>query len=85
MSTDHALFTAALGLSAPWEVSDIRFDSRLSNGAVEGMNAQIQAAKARARGFRRIQNLITVSYLVCGKLSHLPASPYRTTCRAAAA
>ncbi|MFP4130234.1 MAG: transposase [Halorhodospira sp.] len=27
------------------------FDSRLSNGTVEGMNAQIQAARARARGF----------------------------------
>ncbi len=49
------------------------------------LNAQIQAAKARARGFRRIQNLIKVSYLVCGKLSHLPASPYGTTSRVAAA
>lgn len=75
----------ALTVKAHWEGILNRFDSRLSNGAVEGMNAQIQAAKARARGFRRVENLITVSYLVCGKLSHLPASPYRTTSRAAAA
>ncbi|MCG5549620.1 helix-turn-helix domain-containing protein, partial [Halorhodospira halochloris] len=28
MATEYALFTAALGLSAPWEVSDIRFDAQ---------------------------------------------------------
>ncbi|BBE10966.1 hypothetical protein HH1059_03520 [Halorhodospira halochloris] len=28
MATEHALFTAALGLSAPWKVSDIRFDAQ---------------------------------------------------------
>ncbi|MBK1729748.1 hypothetical protein [Halorhodospira halophila] len=49
------------------------------------MNAQIQAAKARARGFRTTRNLITVCYLIGGKLTHLPASPYGTTCRPAAA
>jgi len=27
MSREHMLFTAALGLSAPWEVTDIRFDA----------------------------------------------------------
>jgi len=74
-----------LTVKAHWQGILNRFDSRLSNGAVEGMNAQIQAAKARARGFRHLRNLITISYLVCGKLTHLPASPYRTTSSAAAA
>lgn len=75
----------ALTIKAHWQGILNRFDSRLSNGAVEGMNARIQAAKARARGFRRVRNLIAISYLVCGKLSHLPSSPYGTTCRSAAA
>ena len=27
MPVEHRLFTAALGLDAPWEVSDVRFDA----------------------------------------------------------
>ncbi|WP_338034595.1 transposase [Halorhodospira neutriphila] len=75
----------ALTLKAHWQGILNAFGSRLSNGSVEGMNAQIQAAKARARGFRTTRNLITVCYLIGGKLTHLPASPYGTTCRPAAA
>lgn len=30
------------------------FDTGLSNGSVEGSNAQIQAAKARAKGYRTV-------------------------------
>ncbi|MBK1725626.1 ISL3 family transposase [Halorhodospira neutriphila] len=48
-------------------------------------NAQIQAAKARARGFRTTCNLITVCDLIGGKFTRLPASPYGTTCKSAAA
>jgi transposase len=55
------------------------FDSGLTNAAVEGSNSLIQAAKARARGYRTKDSLITIAYLVAGKLSHLPASPYTTT------
>ena len=53
------------------------FDSRLSNGRVEGINSLIQAAKARARGYRTSDNLITMAYLIAGKLVHLPTAPYR--------
>ncbi len=52
------------------------FDSRLSNGRVEGINSLIQAAKARARGYRTTRSLATIAYLIAGKLVHLPASPY---------
>lgn len=57
------------------------FDSRLSNGRVEGINSLIQAAKARARGYRTPDSLIAIAYLIAGKLTHLPASPYQTKCR----
>ena len=44
------------------------FDSRLSTGLLEGINSLIQAAKARARGYRTTRNLITMAYLIAGKL-----------------
>ena len=52
------------------------FDSGLSNGRVEGINSLIQAAKARARGYRTTHSLITIAYLIAGNLVHLPVSPY---------
>ncbi len=44
------------------------FDSGISNGILEGINSLVQAAKAKARGFRSTRNLITVVYLIAGKL-----------------
>ena len=46
-----------------------------SNATAESINADIQSAIARARGFRTFRNLRTVIYLLKGKLD-LPASPY---------
>jgi transposase len=69
----------ALTLKAHWDGLLNAFDSRLSNGAVEGFNALIQAAKARAHGYRTPRNLITMAYLLGAKLTHLPASPYAST------
>lgn len=40
----------------------------INNGILEGFNSLIQAAKARARGYRTVKNLITMVYLVAGKL-----------------
>jgi len=56
------------------------FDSKLSNGYVEGFNSLVQAAKAKARGYRCPKNMITIAYLLGGKLTHLPASPFTTRC-----
>lgn len=52
------------------------FRSGLSNGHVEAMNAQIQAAKARAKGYATHENLIAISYLLCARLQHLPRNPW---------
>ena len=49
------------------------FESRVSNGVLEGINSLVQAAKSRARGYRTSKNLITMIYLIAGKLDfHLP-------------
>lgn len=60
------------------------FDSKLSNGYVEGFNSLVQAAKAKARGYRLPKNLITIAFLLGGKLTHLPASPFNAKSRVAA-
>ena len=52
------------------------FRSGLSNGFVEAMNSQIQAAKARAKGYATDRNLIAIAYLLCAKLRHLPHNPW---------
>ena len=45
------------------------FHSRLTTGLVEGFNSLLQAAKARARGYRSNANFITMAYLIGGKLN----------------
>ena len=50
----------------------------MSNGPNEALNGLIQAAKARARGFRTLENLIAITFLVAGRLEHLPPSPWKT-------
>jgi len=52
------------------------FRSGLSNGFAEGLNGRIQAAKARARGYGTDRHLITISYLICARLKHLPKNPW---------
>ena len=44
------------------------FDSRISNGLIEGINSLVQAAKAKARGYRNKETLKAVTYMVAGKL-----------------
>src|SRR5664280_1362039 len=42
--------------------------SRISNGLLEGTDSLIQAAKARARGYRSKRKMIAITYLIAGKL-----------------
>ncbi|MBX6365718.1 MAG: ISL3 family transposase [Gemmatimonadetes bacterium] len=51
------------------------FRTRVSNGILEGINSLIQAAKAKARGYRSTRNLITIAYLIAGKLNMRALSP----------
>jgi transposase len=50
------------------------FDSRIANGLIEGINSLVQAAKAKACGYRSFRNLQAIVYLLTGKLNlQLPA------------
>ena len=42
--------------------------NHLSNGLLEGINSLVQAAKARARGYRTKTKMITIIYLAAAKL-----------------
>lgn len=64
---------AAYTIKRHWKGILRWFQSRINNGILEGLNSLIQAAKARARGYRTNRNLITMIYLIGGKLNfHLP-------------
>lgn len=54
------------------------FDSELTTGFLEGINSLIQAAKARARGYRNPRNLITMAYIIAGKLNYKSLYPQPT-------
>ncbi len=45
------------------------FESRISNGLLEGLNSLVQSAKRRARGYRSTRNYIAMIYLTVGKLN----------------
>ena len=44
------------------------FHTRLTNAICEGINAMIQAAKRKARGFHTFEGYAAMIYLVAGKL-----------------
>lgn len=48
---------------------------RDSNGILEGLNSLVQAAKAKARGYRTLKNLKIVAYLVTAKLNFSKLNP----------
>ena len=42
--------------------------SSAGSSPLEGINSLVQAAKAKARGYRSDRNLATIIYLIAGKL-----------------
>ncbi len=59
---------AAYTIKRHWDGVLRWFRTRITNGLLEGLNSLIQAAKARARGYRTTRNLCTMIYLLAGKL-----------------
>jgi transposase len=54
-------------IRAHWDGVFRWFTSHISNGVLKGLNSLIQAAKAKARGYRTVENLITMA-LQCSPL-----------------
>ena len=47
-----------------------------SNAYAEAMNGLLQQTRTAARGFRNVENFISIAYLRMSKLKHLPVSPF---------
>jgi transposase len=62
------MIDAARTMKRHWQGVLRWFTSQINNGILEGINSLVQAAKARARGYRSSRNLITMIYLLAGKL-----------------
>ncbi|MEA3421079.1 MAG: ISL3 family transposase [Acidobacteriota bacterium] len=45
------------------------YESRISNGALEGINSTVQLAKSKARGYRTFRNFKNIIYLLKGDLN----------------
>ncbi len=63
-----AMVDAARTIRNHWDGVLRWFTSKITNGLLEGINSLIQAAKAKARGYRTSRNLIAMVYLIAGKL-----------------
>jgi transposase len=59
---------AAYTVKRHWDGILRWFKSSINNGILEGLNSLIQSAKSKARGYRSTRNLITMIYLIGGKL-----------------
>jgi transposase len=64
-------------LKAHWSGIVAYFDKNVTNGVLEGINAKIQLAKRRARGYRNTKNFINMIYFLCAKLE-FGYYPYKT-------
>ncbi|MCD4776204.1 MAG: ISL3 family transposase [Candidatus Aegiribacteria sp.] len=59
---------AAYTIKRHWDGVLRWFQSNVNNGILEGINSLVQAAKARSCGYCTTRNLITMIYLIAGKL-----------------
>ena len=50
--------------------------TRQTNGFLEALNGLFQAAKRRARGFKRMSTIRTVIFLIAGKLDFRVVNPH---------
>ena len=52
---------------------------KISNGILEGFNSLFQAAKSKARGYRRFDTIRTIIYLITGKIDFSKINRYCVT------
>jgi transposase len=62
------IIKAARTIKRHWEGILRWFESKIANGILEGINSLVQAAKAKARGYRSTRNLKAIIYLIAGRL-----------------
>lgn len=71
LAEDSGIFPfkdAVKTIKAHWNGIINYIESKINNGILEGINAKIQLAKKRARGYTNTQNFINMIYFIAGKL-----------------
>ncbi len=63
------MIEVAKTIKAHWNGILNYFDLKITNGILEGTNSVIQLLKRSARGYRNVQNFITMIYLRSGQLN----------------
>ena len=75
------MIDAARTVKRHWDGILRWFDSKIANGLIEGINSLVQAAKAKARGYRSTRNLKAIVYLLAASstcncpLEHVTTHP----------
>lgn len=62
------IINAAKTIKRHWDGIIQWYESKINNGILEGLNSLVQAAKAKARGYKTFKNLSIMIYLITGKL-----------------
>ena len=62
------MIDAAKTIKSHWNGIMNYFDSRITNGILEGINSVVQLLKRSARGYRNVRNFITMIHLRLGRL-----------------
>ena len=65
----EAVIEVAKTIKSHWDGILNYFESRITNGILEGINSIVQLIKRNARGYRNTQYFINMIYLKIGKLS----------------
>jgi len=63
------MIEAAATIKNHWDGIISWFQNKINNGILEGLNSLIQAAKSKARGYKTFKNLMTMVYMLTGKLN----------------
>ena len=61
----------ARSLKGHWDGIVRWFETKLTNGLLEGLNSLVQAAKARARGYRSTETFKLMIYMIAGDFGRL--------------
>lgn len=73
------IIEAAKTIKRHWEGVVNWIDYQISNGILEGFNSIFQAAKAKARGYKKTETIKTIIYILTGKLDFAKVNPYYVT------
>lgn len=77
-SSIHLIRNMAETAKEHWNGILSHFESKLTSGFLEGINSLIQSAKTRARGYRNLDNMIAIAYVIAGKLNFKSVHPLPT-------